>query len=297
MICFLLKQKLELRIQQDNTQYDEKSVYIKPWQLTRIDANGDFELFEPAKNGWQFRNDSSSMWPLSWWEQFNYYDDLDPKTGMNYPRREPFISALNDDFPDWPIFVDALGQANCYIGNAYNSRATTLWNANAGNWGGSCEGFAVSSLLYFYYDDYMNLVYSNVGDLQTINSASLNDDVRKVINKYFTQQYGDPYKKDGDDKWMTVDAQQTLQELKDLFGKNNKDAPPLEFYNNNGSGGHAVTPYKLERMGNSSKFNLWVYDSNNPNATNRGIIIDSAANKWTENTGLGWGSGILPDAT
>ncbi len=87
-----------------------------------------------------------------------------------------------------------------------------------------------------------------------------------------------------------VDAQQTLQELKDLFGKNNKDAPPLEFYKKIGSGGHAVTPYKLERIGNSSKFNLWVYDSNNPNATNRGIIFDSTADKWTENTGLGLGS-------
>ncbi len=52
--------------------------------------------------------------------------------------------------------------------------------------------------------NYMNLVYPNVGDLQTINSASLSDDVRKVTNKYFTQQFGNPYKKDGDDKWRTT---------------------------------------------------------------------------------------------
>ncbi len=70
----LLSAKAKIRIEdsQDNTQYDEKSVYIKPWQLTRIDANGDFELFEPDKDGWSFSNIRSNMWPLSWWEQFNY---------------------------------------------------------------------------------------------------------------------------------------------------------------------------------------------------------------------------------
>ncbi len=289
----LLSAKAKIRIEdmQDNTQYDEKSVYIKPWQLTRIDANGDFDLFEPNKNGWSFCNCSSNVWPLSWWEQFGYYDGIDPNTGEKYPHREPFISALNDDFPDWPIFVDAFGVTNCYLGDsAYNSRAVTLWEGVKGLWGGSCEGFAVTSLLYFYHENYMSLVYPNVGDLQNVNSASINNDVRKVINKYFTQQFGDPYKKDGDDKWLTLDARQTLQELKDLFSKNNKDAPPLEIYKKVGSGGHAVTPYKLERIGNSSKFNLWVYDSNNPNATNRGIIFDSVADKRTENTGLGWGS-------
>lgn len=290
----LLSAKAKLRIEdsQDNTQYDEKSVYIKPWQLTRIDANGDFELFEPAKNGWKFRNDSSSMWPLSWWEQFGYYDGIDPNTGEKYPLREPFISALNDDFPDWPIFVDAFGVTNCYIGDsAYNSRAVTLWNGVKGRWGGSCEGFAVSSLLYFYYENYMSLVFPNVGDLQAINSASLNGDVRKVINRYFIHQFADPYKSYEDQRWNTVDARQTLQELKEMFGKNNKDAMPLGFYNNNGSGGHAVTPYKLERIGDTPVFNLRVYDSNNPGATNKGIRIDSAANKWTELTGLYWGSG------
>ena len=289
----LLSAKAKIRIEdtEDNTQYDEKSVYIKPWQLTRLDENGDFELFEPDKNGWSFCNCPGKVWPLSWWEQFNYYDGLDPKTGMNYPRREPFISALNDDFPDWPIFVDALGKANCYIGNAYNSRATTLWDAKAGSWGGSCEGFAVSSLLYFYYENYMNLVFPNVGDLPNINSASINIDIRKVINRYFVHQYADPYSSYEDQRWNTVDARQTLQELKDMLGKNNKDAMPMGFYNNNGSGGHAVTAYKMERIGNTSTFNVRTYDSNNPGATNRGVKIDSAANKWTELTGLGWGTG------
>ena len=70
----LLSAKAKIRIEDsdDNTIFDEIPVYIKPWQLTRFDKAGDFELFKPDEDGWQIQNDSSSMWPQEWWQQFNY---------------------------------------------------------------------------------------------------------------------------------------------------------------------------------------------------------------------------------
>jgi hypothetical protein len=85
--------------------------------------------------------------------------------------------------------------------------------------------------------------------------------------------------------------QDLLQDLKDMFRKENGDARALLFYNNNGSGGHAVTPYKLKRVGTGSSFNLYVYDSNAPGSDQQRILIDSSQNQWTDITGLNWGTG------
>jgi len=76
-----------------------------------------------------------------------------------------------------------------------------------------------------------------------------------------------------------------------MFRKEDGDGRSLAFYNNVGSGGHAVTPYKLERVGTSSSFRLLVYDSRAPGSTTQRIQIDSSQNQWTDFTGLGWGSG------
>lgn len=285
------KAKIKIEDTEDTTNYDENSVFIKPWQLTRINANGDFELFEPNKHGWSFGNKVENMWPLDWWEQFDYFDGIDPHTQKKYPDQEPFSSAITSDFVDWPIFVDALGIENCYVGeSAYSSWASTVWDGIAKNWGGSCEGFAVSSLLYFYYSDFMNFKYPEVGNLHNIYSVAVNNEVRKIVNTYFIHQFANPYLPYDTLRLKTVDARQTLQELKDMFAQNNEDAMPLGFYNNNGSGGHAVTPFKLTRVQNTSVFNLRVYDSNFPGVMNTGIRIDSAANTWTD-FNMGWGTG------
>jgi hypothetical protein len=69
------------------------------------------------------------------------------------------------------------------------------------------------------------------------------------------------------------------------------DARTLDYYNNNGSGGHAVVPYKLERIGNTSTFNIRLYNPNNPGSFNQFIYIDSVANTWSDSTSLNWGTG------
>ena len=296
----LLSAKARLKIEdsQDNTQNDEKSVYIKPWQLTRIDDNGDFELFEPDQDGWSFVNDNPPMWPQPWWQQFDYKNGIDSSTGFQYPNIWPFNKALSSWFPDWQTFVKVFGKEQCYYPGPmppYKSRAMSKWNAiKDTTWDGSCEGFAVSSILYFYYkDDFLN-IFSGVGDYDNLYSASITEDARDAISQYYTHQFGKPFSSDYFNKEKNVipDVIKTIQDLKDMFGQNNTDAKPLIIQNNNTGGGwHTITPYKLERIGNTSVFNLRVYNNNFPGAKDKIIKLDSSANRWTDLSGTGFGSG------
>ena len=58
---------------------------IKGYILTRINFDDEYEAFDPTKDTWQFKNDSTNMWPQSWYNQFNYYD-TDPYTKQKYPK-------------------------------------------------------------------------------------------------------------------------------------------------------------------------------------------------------------------
>lgn len=295
----LLSRKGRVRIEDSNNKdnNDKRAVKFKPWQLTRVDANGDFELFEPGQDGWAFPNDSISMYPDWYFQQFDYKNGNDPNTGTAYPGSKPFSVAKSAWFPSWPIFVDAFGISQCYYTNpptpgSYIGRATTEWVAIKDTaWGGSCYGFAVTSLLYFYHKSNFLALFPGLDNFHDLFSDRLNTSSRLAINQFFVHQYGDPYQSYDNQRWSSVDARQTLQELKDMLGQDNTDAKPLGFYNPNGSGGHEITAYKLERVKNTSTFNLRCYDSNHPGLTNRGIILDSLADKWTEATGFGWGTG------
>lgn len=270
---------------------------IKPWQLTRIDGSGDFELFEPDEDGWSPANNAANSWPSSWWSQFDYILGTDPHTGAIYPGLTQFNNAQPSDHPDWPLWVDVFGVPQCYLGSSsppttYRTRALNRWTAFKGAWGGSCEGYAVSSLLAFYHKDELLARFPGIGGFTDLFSVPVTTDGRAAVNQYYTHQTGDPYRTYENQRVNTIDARQTLIELKQMFSENNVDARPLGFYNNNGSGGHAVTPYGLERIGTSDRFTLRVYDSNVPGVTTQVITIDSAANTWTDGTGLSWGSGM-----
>ncbi len=297
----LLTRRAYLKIvdSEDTLSFFHKIAYsqifkIKPWQLTRVDENGEFELFEPDQDGWAFCNCGRNIWPKTWWQQFDYQNGTDPFTGTSYPNKTPFDSAKSSKFTDWPLFVNTFGISQCYnsVSNAsYNSRALTKWFSYQTNWNGSCYGFSVSSLLYFYEKPVFLRDYPGLDDAQSLSWVPLNDSSRKIINLFQLLQFGKTERSYHNSKWKNVDARQTLQELKDLFAQDNISGEVLSFYNNNGSGGHAVVPYKLERIGNTSAFDLRVYNSNAPGSSNSIIFIDSSANTWTDSTGLNWGTG------
>ncbi|RKY91344.1 MAG: hypothetical protein DRQ01_07840, partial [Ignavibacteriae bacterium] len=86
---------------------------IKPWQLSKIDANDDFELYKPDQDGWNHINNGGNQWPMTWWQQFDY-SGTDPYTESSYPNQSPFNNATSSRFPDWPLFVDVFKPFQCY---------------------------------------------------------------------------------------------------------------------------------------------------------------------------------------
>ena len=267
---------------------------IKPWQLTRIrylGMNTEFELYEPDQDGWNFCNCGGNQWPSTWWNQFDYQTGIDPFTNQSYPQSTPFDSANASDFPNWELFVDVFGVEACYIESNnqlnYRSAATSFWGSNKGNWGGSCAGFSVTSLMGFHHRP--NL-FQYIGTFNNLFDFNLNDDARYANNVFQTHQFGQ-----GARTHRGLGMQNTprtlLEELKEMLRRASGDASSLDYYNNNGSGGHAVVPYKLERIENTSTFNIRLYNPNNPGSFTQFIYIDSVANTWSDSTSLNWGTG------
>ena len=299
----LLSRKAVIKIEESENTVNNSlgPVYrIKPWQLSRVNSNDDYEqpLFTPGNDGWLFGNSQNFMWPSALWQQFDYQNGVDPNTAQFYPFITPFDSASASDFVDWEVFVDAFGIAQCYHSATstpakYKSKARTIWAGVKGVWGGSCYGFAVTSLLAYYHKEALLNRFPGIGDFTSLIEANFSDESRKVINTYYTYYFGNPFNSYSLNRALTINARQTLQELKEMFELDNGDGKPLYFGSNDSTnpGAHEVTPYKLERIGTSSSFNLRVYDSNAPSSTNQLIKIDSAANTWTDLTGLGWGTG------
>ena len=107
---------------------------VKGYRLTRIDAYGIYEAFDPGVHGWNFQNDTTSMWPESWWSQFDYAHGIDPFTGKRYWSvwfYIPIDSTHSDDHIDWPLFVRLFSVDSCYVNvskGIYSQVAVELWH-------------------------------------------------------------------------------------------------------------------------------------------------------------------------
>jgi hypothetical protein len=289
----LKTRKAKIQITDSELGNDVKSINftIKPWQLTRIDASGELELFKPEQDGWNFEN-GDDMWPPSWYQQFDYQFGDDPITDLQYPYEEPFLFAKSSDFCDWPLFVEVFDTSQCfYFGLIYRSDAESYWGSIKSDWGGSCFGFSVTSLLGFYHkSDFLNL-FPDIGNFTDLYNVALDNDTRKAINNIFITQFGkqtlDSHRNHAKDTPMEL-----LSDLKTMFRKENGDGRALYFRNSSNTAAHSVVPYKMVRNGNSSTFSVKLYDSNHPGIT--GIIsIDSVNDSWTDSTGLNWGTNTV----
>lgn len=300
----LLTRDAKIRITESgNNNNDGKSIKftIKPWQLTRIDANNKLELFEVSEDGWDYLNNTEIIWPESWWEQFDYSGE-DPYTNRNYPwlnsAFRPSILKYTEPsiFPDWPMYVDVFGEDKCYYVNdngekTYRSEATTHWSAIRADHYGSCSGFSLSSLLYFYHKNGLVQKFPFLAGHNDLNNISISNISRYVINYYQIFQFGRKSRAVRREHWSDT-PRDLLQQLKDMFRKENGDGRTLTLINNNGSGSHEMVPKKMKRNSTlNSAFDLLVYDSNNPDNENVRVLIDSLTNYWTDYTGLNYGSG------
>lgn len=278
---------------------------IKGYILTRIKANGDFEAYDPAVHGWQFKNDNN-MWPADWYDRFCYIC-IDPNTKARYPDEFtaiPYaIQARTYDFPDWPLFTQAFGINQCYESIApptYSQSALLYWNSIKHVHNGSCFGFAISSLLEFDSSTAFRTAFPQLGSYTNLIELPLNDYRRLVINQLYIYQFG--YAAITFEKTRKMRTpRETLQDVKDNLFSSIQNHCGLALYHKytlgGGSGGHEVVPYAIRKIPNTSQSELLVYDSNCPSGNCAGgvkpaVIIDSLYNTWNYPP-LKWGSGML----
>ena len=298
----ILSKKCMIRIvdMADTTITDTSEVFkIKPYILTR-DSSGQYEPYRPSEDQWGFWNLEAHMFPLTWYQQFNY-QGVDPFTGSQYSQWQGgyvFDSANSSNFPDWVSWVNAFGVNACYftiagiVTDIYKFAALQKWEAVKKPWKGSCFGIAASNALAFAYKGQFQTRYNSIFP-PFVNPKTVlsNDGVKKVVNELFTHQFGNPSQQSQIGRWNVLTPNQTLNEIKTMLKEDNVSPRTLSIWNNNGAGGHNILPYKLEQeVVMKHKYNLYVYDNSYPFSIPAIIKIDTLGNSlngtWT--TLYGW---------
>ncbi|CAN2042184.1 hypothetical protein GMMP15_720038 [Candidatus Magnetomoraceae bacterium gMMP-15] len=269
--------------------------------------------FRARCNGWKFNNSRKNVWPYCK-SVFWYPDFLDcskiPDDEIcyadkyyNWPILYYALGEKTRCFPNWSLFLDVFV---AYL--PYNEKhwpaAKKYWLKAKGVWGGSCYGFATSSLLAFndpsaFYKKYCYepLVcgipsHFKFNQLYDVNHNELSV---KLINKFQIYQNGyldSLHRSNSSGK----NVKTTLSEIKEMLSsrpssgnlRNDRvlciamrskcggsSQPPC--------GGHAVVPYKVEQdYKNPTKEYIYVYDNNqpykpeNPQKSLRKITIDKS---------------------
>jgi probable HAF family extracellular repeat protein len=273
---------------------------IKPYVLTRLDADSNYYEYRKNRDQWGFLNSRPDMWPQTWWQQFNY-QGTDPFTNAQYSQTQvnKFVNTASSNHPDWVSWVGAFGENNCYksVSNQiYNSSAILRW-VNPMSWNGSCFGIAAANALEFRYKEQFHNKYPNFPQISPPIVVSSDNGVKRVVNELFTHQFGKP-STTNDIFSANKTPYQTLTELKQMLIEDDATIRTISIINQNPSilnppGGHTILAYGLEH--DTIQTNLYyvkVYDNSNPNSINP-ITIDILANNaqgtWSTPDWLGWG--------
>ncbi len=242
------------------------------------------EPFLPDPDGWQFANTEEDMWPQTWWSQFHYNLPPYPLNFTQWP-----INAKSSDFPDWPLFVEAFGEDQCYFPSTapgsyiWKPSAILSWRNIVRQWRGSCFGFSTSSLLIF--NDYLSFDEMFPG-YYSVFQVPLSDKWRRLVNKYHLYQ---------DAKTLTARYAplyaktpiETARELITMISDNARNNQSLSIFNNHGSGAHEIVPCKVGEEG-FGLIKVTIYDSNRP-GTEEVLWIDTVMNTWSYDNLPGWG--------
>lgn len=285
----------------DSDRYARSGLFaVKGYELARLDTAGEYEAFAPGADDWRFANNEENMWPESWWSRHDYEGGIDPYTGEAYPAyfsSSDFISAEPNDFPSWPLFVNAFCVEQCYIdspaGPQYRPSAVLRWAMIKEEWAGSCFGFAVSALVAFDDTGAFLAAYPAVDPFDRLHALLLDDDHRETVNTIFLMQYGADFSDRiaGD---MPNRPAETLADIEDMLLADERDDRWLYLGNVHGSGAHAVVPYRVEAHQSMDELRwIYVYDSNHPNDATTRILVDTASNTWQYDVLPGWGGDSL----
>jgi hypothetical protein len=223
---------------------------IKPYVITKIDAaTGDFIPYDISKDRWGFGNYPEDMWPLTFYNQFDYHG-IDPFTNLLYPADVPFIGADKSDFVDWGSFVRAFVENVCYwntVNATYNLMALTSWESKKSKWEGSCFAIANSNALAFQNKSEFRNKFQDFPDFNTPINVTSDNDVIKPITELYAQVYGNPTRAHYIDNWLTKTPNQTLSDLKEILKTDVTKIRTLTFWNNDNTGAHTILPYKIEK--------------------------------------------------
>lgn len=262
---------------------------IKGYELTR-DSSGQYERYDVTRDGWSFKQYQMG-WPQAWWSQFNYLLGLDPFTNLPY-RSEPFPYVASSDFPDWPLFVSVFGTNQCYYavgGVAIYPRPSVVlwWYYRTHGWNGSCFGFSASSYLAFNDPVGFQNRFPDAGNFGQLFNLSVTDSRRFGINQLMTTQFAENHEEARAVYRNTIMPRSTLADIKQMFRSETLDEKILSIYDQNGKGGHALSPYRIDRDPITNHHKIYVFDSNNSGDATIFVEIDSAANTWSFSP-LGW---------
>ena len=281
----------------DTTNADTSDVFrIKGYVLTR-DSSGQYEPFRPSEDQWAFWNDSTNMWPFSWYQQFDYRG-IDPFTNSQYSQwqgNSAFKYASSRAHPDWVSWVNTFSVNACYHSTTlgiYDQSAVKKWKSTKGEWLGSCFGIAAASSLAFTWKDQFVNKYPNYPTFQNPITVTSNNAVKKIVNELFTHQYGNPSAfNDTINSNPIKPVNQTLNELKQMLVEDDVQPKTLTIFRGNPPwGAHTILAYRVRK--DPTQNNIYyvdVYDNSNPTSNNP-IRIDTTLNS---NNG-GWSSADWP---
>jgi hypothetical protein len=138
---------------------------------------------------------------------------------------------------------------------------------------GHCEGLAVLSSLMYYNQSRPDLFGGN----ETIDLALQNILLQREIGYWWTTQVTSP----GGSKRVKDSPEAVLDTLSTSFdaGMAAGEWWVMGIYLPDGSGGHAITPFAVEDMGNGTS-RIFVYDNNWPKDV-RYVEVDRARNSWS----------------
>lgn len=169
----------------------------------------------------------------------------------------------------------------------YNPYALEKWYSIKNVWTGSCAGFAVSSLLAFGKKDDLLSLYSEIGSFDNLSELAINDERRKLINRFFIRQYGVEHSL-ALDEGSNKTPWETLLEIKQMLLIENRNDRHLYLFDedyivdaDSNSYAHAVVPYKVnQNSATPNLYGIFVYDSNYPLEDEAIIGVDSITNTW-----------------
>ncbi|MCK9565554.1 MAG: hypothetical protein M0Q43_05840, partial [Methanothrix sp.] len=137
---------------------------------------------------------------------------------------------------------------------------------------GHCEGIAVLSSLMYYNETSPGLF----GGSSVIDLSLQDVLLQREIGYWWTTQVTSP----GGSKKVLESPQAVLDTLAEAFGNGSGSGEwwVMGIYLPDGSGGHAITPYAVEDLGNGTA-RIMVYDNNWPKDS-RFVEVDTINNTW-----------------